>query len=262
MAAQLLQMSKNKGVAMAHVAPWLQNSNVEVDDKTFPIFAGRQAQIVHAFKTLSVMGLKELGIVHSTAQDFKIYQPELEQIASDLKLKLQTFQAGGELRKLGQKLTPATPGVLLFIGGTPELSEFTQGLEKQARQRYIVCLADVNLQVLLQLGAARGTPVIKTQPVPLVTAAAAMVRNYRETMARLFDEPNTSLSLAGFIAARYTYEVLAGVTGPLTRQSALAAFQKRAPMDLGGFRVDYDGRGRSGSYVTQSMMSAAGRMIG
>ncbi|UUZ73790.1 hypothetical protein LP415_12600 [Polaromonas sp. P1(28)-8] len=148
------------------------------------------------------------------------------------------------------------------MGGSPELAAFTQGLEKQARQRYVVALADVNLQTMLQMGAARSTPVIATQPVPLVNASLPVVRSYRETLARLFDEPPAPLSLAGFIAARYTYEVLNDMDGPLTRQSALAAFQRRSSLDIGGFRVSFNPQRRSGSYVTQSMMTIDGRLIG
>ena len=112
------------------------------------------------------------------------------------------------------------------------------------------------------MGAARATPVIATQPVPLVNANLGIVRRYRETLARLFDEPPTPVSLAGFIAARYTYEVLSGVDGVVTRHNALAAFQKRSVLDMGGFRVSFNADRRSNHYVTQSMMSADGRLIG
>lgn len=261
-ASQIVALSRQDGFNMAHAAPWLQNSSLEVDDKTFPIFAARQEQIAYALKTLSVMGMKELGAVYGSARDHTAYHVEVERIAKDMQLKLQSFNGGGKLRLLGQQLTPDTPAVLLFVGGTPELAEFTQGLQKQARQRYIVALADVNLQTMLQMGAARSTPVIATQPVPLVNASLPIVRSYRETLARLFDEPPTPLSLAGFIAARYAYEVLNDVEGPLTRQSALAAFQRRANLDVGGFRISFNPQRRSSTYVTQSMMTMDGRLIG
>lgn len=261
-ASQIATPSRQGGLDIAHAAPWLQNSSLEIDDKTFPIFAARQEQIAYALKTLSVMGLKELGAIYATAKDHAAYRVEVERIAAGMQLKLQSFQGDGDLRLLGQKLTPGTPAVLLFVGGTPELAAFTQGLEKQARQRYVVALADVNLQTMLQMGAARSTPVIATQPVPLVNASLPVVRSYRETLARLFDEPPAPLSLAGFIAARYTYEVLNDMDGPLTRQSALAAFQRRSSLDIGGFRVSFNPQRRSGSYVTQSMMTIDGRLIG
>jgi ABC-type branched-subunit amino acid transport system substrate-binding protein len=261
-AGQLVELSHKGGLPMAHVAPWLQNSSLEIDDKTFPIFAARQEQMAYALKSLSTMGLKELGAVYATGRDYSAYRADVERIAAALQLKLQSFQAADDLRALGQKLTPRTPAVLLFVGGTPELAEFTQGLEKQARQRYIVALADVNLQTMLQMGAARNTPVIATQPVPLVNASLPIVRTYRETLARLFDEPPAPLSLAGFIAARYTYEVLSEVDGPLNRQSVLGAFQRRSKLDVGGFTVSFNPQRRSSTYVTQSMMTVDGRLIG
>ena len=262
LATQLVVEARQAGFNIAHAAPWLQNSSLELDDNTFPIFAARQEQISHALKTLSVMGLSELGVIYGTVRDQSLYSSEVERIASSMQLKLQAFQAGGELRLLGQKMTSRTPAVLLFLGGTPELAEFTQGLEKQSRQRYIVALADVNLQTMLQMGAARNTPVIATQPVPMVNASLPIVRSYRETLARLFDEPPTPLSLAGFIAARYTYEVLHDVEGPLTRQSALAAFQRRSTLDVGGYRISFNPQRRSSTYVTQTMMTLDGRLIG
>jgi Periplasmic binding protein len=261
-ASQIVALSRQGSLNIAHAAPWLQNSSLEIDDKTFPIFAARQEQIAFALKTLSVMGLKDLGVVYGTAQDFSAYHVELERIASAMQLKLQSYHGSGDARALGQKLTPGTPAVLIFIGGTPELAGFTQGLEKQARQRYIVALADVDLHALMQMGAGRQTPVIATQPVPLANAPMPIVRSYRETLARLFDEPPTPLSLAGFISARYTWEVLNAAVGPLTRQSALTAFQQRASLDLGGFRVSYNAQRRSSGYVTQSMMTVDGRLIG
>jgi len=261
-AGQLVDLSHKGGLPMAHVAPWLQNSSVEIDDKTFPIFAARQEQMAYALKSLSTMGLKELGAIYATAQDYSAYHADVERIAAALQLKLLPFKGAGDLRALGQKLTPRTPAVLLFVGGTPELAEFTQGLEKQSRQRYIVALADVNLTTMLQMGAARNTPVIATQPVPLVNASLPIVRSYRETLARLFDEPPAALSLAGFIAARYTYEVLNEVDGPLNRQNVLAAFQRRGAMNMGGFSVSFNPQRRSSTYVTQSMMTVDGRLIG
>lgn len=125
-----------------------------------------------------------------------------------------------------------------------------------------MALADVNLQTMQQMGAARNTPVIATQPVPMVNASLPVVRAYRETLARLFDEPPTSLSLAGYIAARYTHDVLADIDGVLTRQNVLAAFQRRNNLDVGGFRVQFNPQRRSSTYVTQSMLTVDGRLIG
>jgi hypothetical protein len=56
--------------------------------------------------------------------------------------------------------------------------------------------------------------------------------------------------------------MLRGVDGPLTRQNVLIALGKRSAIDLGGFHIALEGKGRGGTYVTQSMVSADGRIVG
>lgn len=263
LAGQLNALMRADGHGLAHVAPWLQNSTVDVDDRTFPIFAARQEQIGHALKSLTVIGVNEVGAVFASKREHDLYREDVARTAAEFKLKLATYRGNGtDLTALGQRMGPSSPALLLFVGGTPELVQFTQGLDKQARQRYVIALADVNLQTVQQMGGSKSTPIIATQAVPMVTAGLPVVRRYREVMAKLFDEPPVALSLAGFIAARYTYEVLAGMDGAPTRASVLAAFQRRAEVDVGGYRVSFNGQRRSATFVTQSMLTADGRVVG
>ena len=261
-ATQLAALLRQDGTAIAHAAPWLQNAEVGIDERTFPIFAARREQIAHALRSLSVSGMQEVGAVFASAREAADYRHDVAEAAQAMKLKLTSWTAAGDLARLGQRLGPSTPAVLLFVGGTPELVQFTQGLDRQARQRYVIALADVNLQTVLQMGGGRTTPVIATQPVPMVNAPLPVVRRYREVLARLFDEPPVALSLAGFIAAHYTAEVLQDVDGVPTRASVLAAFQRRRDVDVGGFLVRFDAQRRSAGYVTQSMLAADGRVVG
>jgi ABC-type branched-subunit amino acid transport system substrate-binding protein len=262
-ATQLCALLRQENAGIAHAAPWLQNSGEDVDDHTFPIFAARQEQIGHALKSLSVSGMQEVGAVFASARDAALYRGDVARAAEALRLKVASWTAsGGDLTALGQRLGPATPAVLLFVGGTPELVQFTQGLDRQARQRYVIALADVNLQTVAQMGGGRSTPVIATQAVPMVSGSLPVVRRYREVLARLFDEPPVALSLAGFIAAHYTFQVLQDVDATPTRAEVLQAFQRRRELDVGGFRVTFDAKRRSATFVTQSMLTADGRVVG
>lgn len=247
---------------LAHLAPWLQNSSVTLGNRTFPIFAGRQEQLAHALKSLALVGVREVGVVFASGREQELHREDVARVAAAMKLALAPYRGNGDLVQLGQRLGPQSPAVLLFIGGTPELVQFTQGLERQNRQRFVIALADINLQAVQQMGGARSTPVIATQPVPMVTAPLPVVRRYREVMSRLFDEPPVALSLAGFVAARATFAVLQEVDGPPTRAAVLAACQRQQPVDLGGLRVAFDPQRRQSSYVTQTMLTAAGRMVG
>jgi ABC-type branched-subunit amino acid transport system substrate-binding protein len=247
---------------LAHVAPWLQNASSELDDTTFAIFADRQAQISHIVKSLSVVGTKHLGVIYASPQEYALYRADVERSALSMSMKVSSLRPAQDLKSAGQKLATSAPTVQLFIGGTPELAQFTAGLEQQTRQHYVLALADVNLQTMHEMGAAHQTPVIAAQTVPMVNSGLAVVRAYRAAMSKFFDEPPTPLSLAGYIAARYSFEVLNKVGSSLSRQTALAAFQKRESVDVGGFRVSYNAAGRGSQFVTQSMLSKAGQTVG
>lgn len=261
-ASQLVALLRQESLDIAHVAPWLQNSELDGDKFTFPIFASRQGQIAQALKSLAVMSVPDLGAVYASEQEYSLYHQEVEQACTALKIKLRAFRSTGDLALVGKNLISDSPRILLFVGGTPELVQFTQGIDKQAQQRYIIALADVNLQTLMQMKAARHLPVMATQVVPMVNSPLPVVKAYREALARLFDEPPTPQSLAGYIAARYTADILSTVEGLPTRQNTLAAFQQRTAVDVSGFRVSYNAQGRSGAFVTQSMISSDGRLVG
>ncbi len=262
LANQLNTLLRADKAGLAHVAPWQQNASIELDANTFSIFSSRDEQIGHALKSLSSLGLTNLGVVFASAVERAQNIGDVTSIAQKLGLTLHEQAVSRNLQEAGQKVSASTAAVILFVGGTPELVQFTQGLEKQARQRYVVALADVNLLTLQQMGAAKSIPIIATQTVPMVNAALPIVRNYRQVMAKLFDEPPTPHSLAGFIAARYTYEIIRSIEGPATRASVLLAFSRRQEHDLGGYRIAYAAQKRSSVYVTQSMLSADGRLIG
>ncbi len=261
-ASQLVGILGRELPELPHVAPWLQNVEALASPSTFTIFASRQEQISHAIKSLSVMGIAQVGAVYGSAAEHTAYRADLEQIANALKLSIVSYTTPGDLRDLAQALLADSPRVLLFVGGTPELVRFSQGVEKQAAQRYIIAKSDVNLQSIQQMGMSRFTPMIATQVVPMVNSSLPIVRAYRATLGRLFDEPPTPLSLAGYVAARYTHEVLQGVDGTVNRASALQAFARRSAVELGGFRIAPDARGRGTAYVTQSMISVDGRLVG
>ena len=56
--------------------------------------------------------------------------------------------------------------------------------------------------------------------------------------------------------------MLAEVDGALTRHSVLAAFQRRASQDIGGYQVVFNPQRRGSRFVTQSMLTPDGRVVG
>jgi ABC-type branched-subunit amino acid transport system substrate-binding protein len=247
---------------IAHIAPWLQQPHAIATENTIAVFASRQAQISHAVKSLSATGVTELGAVYANAAEFASYRNDMEQVATALGVTLKSYGPTSDLQQLGKSLPSQSPRILVFLGGTPEVVQFAQGIEQQAMQRYIVAMSDVNVQTLSLMRVSRFTPVIATQVVPMVNSNTPLVRNFRDAMARYLDEPPTPQSLAGYISARYTYEALLGVDGIPTRSNVLASLQRRGNSDLGGFQIALDSKHIAGTFVTQSMISSDGRIVG
>lgn len=253
---------------LAFVAPWLHDTAgaataAGAGDTVFDVFAGHEAQITHAIKNLASMGVQTVGVAYASAAVRRQSEAMVAHAAQSMALKVQAISPPGGAAKAGAGAR-VDQTIILFIGGTPELFSFLDQLAlPQGRQCYVVALADVNLQVLAQMGpTAAKASVIVTQAVPLVNASLPVVRSYREALARFYDDPPSPLGLAGYIAARYTAEVMGGITGPVTRASMLAALQKRASVNIGGYAIGYQGRQRTNAYVTQSMLTNAGRIIG
>lgn len=260
-AAQLAAILRREMPELAHVAPWLHNPGDGMDN-TFSIFATRREQIAYAVKSLSVMGVQEVGVVYGSPLELASYREDMERTAAELKLRVRTYAPSASLDQLAGTLNAQSPRILIFLGGTPELAQFAQGIEKQAAQRYIIAMSDVNVVALQQLGISRFSPVIATQGVPAVNSNVPLVRNFREVLARLYDEPPTAQSLAGFVSARYCAEMLQLVEGGITRASVLQTLAKRLPVELAGLRLNPDTRKRTGVLVTQSMLGADGKIVG
>lgn len=249
------QISMDAPNPLPLIAPWLHQAVASsTTDTVFDVFADQRTQITHALKSLASMGVTQLGVAYSAGQDTAQAQQAVNQAAQEQSVKVQSVGTGSSL---------AQP-IVLFIGGTPELHAFLGKLKLPAgRQCYVIALADINLQVLAQMG---GLPprisVIATQTVPLVTSSMAIVRSYRETLARLYDEPPSPQGLAGFIAARYTAEVLQQTSGALQRSAVLSSLQQRRSVNVGGWNVSYQDKKRLAAFVTQSMLSPDGRIVG
>lgn len=264
LAMMLTQMSRDDRAEFAHVAPWLQNAAVDAGTDTFPIFSHREQQIRHALQSMATVGVDSISVVYQNLAEQQLNAPDIERIARNLKLKLRSFPIQADLATLASQISVSNVPLILFVGGTPELVQFTRGWNPGTSLRYIIALADVNLQVAQQMLGNRHVPIIGTQAVPMVTAPLAIVRRYRQAMAKYFDEPPTALSFAGYLAARYTAQVLQANGGSLSRSSAYEAFARRQTVDLEGFRIEYE-KGSSklaSAFVTQTMLRADGRVIG
>ena len=247
---------------LAQVAPWLQSALPELASNVFAIFANREQQLQHALKSLSAVGMDRIDVVYQSDTERRFNSADVQRMANSLNLTLREMPVQTDLSAQAQQISRTSVPLVLFVGGTPELVQFTRGWNKGNMMRYIIALADVNLQTAQQMLGNRYVPVIGTQAVPVVTSSMPVVRRYRAALSKYYDEPPTSLSLAGYLSARYTAQVLLTTRGSLNRSNAYDAFSRRQAVDLEGFRIAYDSGRLRNAYVTQSMLSPEGRVLG
>jgi hypothetical protein len=244
--------------AMPHLAPWLLNSSAAASPNTWPAFASREQQIAHTMLTLQGMGMTQVGIVYATDRERGLYEAEFQRLMPTVQMHSKAWTGSGDTRSLGAQMRADAPAVLVFVGGTPELAGFCQGLAKQSRQRFVVGLADVDLATVHQMGTGGTASVIATQVVPGSRSSIAVVRAYRLALSRFFDEAPTPMSLAGYISMRGALAVLPP-SGD-ARAAGLSAIKHAGLQTLDGFPLPKLGVPHSG-FVTQSMLSADGRLV-
>jgi hypothetical protein len=260
-----LQESTRAGLDIAHVAPWLADPQLDRDPRLFALFASREEQIRQVLKNMSVVGIGEVGLVYPSPRHEQALRSGMEAIAARLSIKTRNLvvPAGQDAATYAATLADGTPAYLLFMGGSIELALFTQGLSRRGMQRYVLALSDVDTNTFLQLNPGKAVPVIFTDVVPNpYSSKVPIVRAYRTALQKYFDEAPSPVSLAGYLAGRYAANVLASLGPKPTRAQVLAEFQRRRPVELDGWRLEFTPSGRASTFVTQTLLNSQGRFVG
>jgi hypothetical protein len=257
--AEALDKQPESSSPLVQIAPWLHD--LHPSPHSIRIFATQEMQISHALKTLALVGLKEVGVIFANAQEQRQFDNALKRLSQQHRLLVRPYLANQGFYQLGLQLPQDAPAVLLFMAGTPELAQFSKGAGKSNRHRYAIGMADINSQTLQQMGLGRSVPVVITQVVPLVTAALPLVRDYKQSLSKFFDEPPSPLSLSGYVSAKLTHKLLSAHS--VRNRAQMASLAKgQWQVDLGGHVLEHDGLQPGKAYVTQSMVSSDGKLIG
>jgi ABC-type branched-subunit amino acid transport system substrate-binding protein len=261
-----IQAARSEGVPIAHLAPWMSDSRFDTDRDVVAVFASREAQIRFALKSLESLGIADIGIVYSSPREFSTLHVGVEAAAGQLKLRPVAYvpQGSDDATTLASRLPGSSPVLLLFLGGTIELSLFADGLSARKLQKYIVSLADIDVGTLVQMGSGRAVPLILTQVVPNPQSSTLpSVRDYRASLKAQFDEKPSQISLAGYLAGRYVFPIVARLDRPATRENILLEVERLPSEDIGGFQIGFTATQRRGSsFVTQTILTGDGRQVG
>lgn len=256
---------RDGGAALAHLAPWLPDTRLDGERALLPLFASREQQIRRALKALGGMGLRELQIVYASEAQAAALQASLQQATQGLGLVLQgaTARAGEDMAALGQRLARSTVSARVFLGGPIEMALLTRGLGAAGDRRFLVGLADVDVDTLQQVGIDARVPLVLVQPVPNVQRSPLRVAgDYRAGLQKLFDEPPSAFGLAGFAAARATLALLGRSGTAPTRDSVIGEAARRSDVDVGGLRFAFADRRRGSEFVNLVLLERGGQLVG
>jgi ABC-type branched-subunit amino acid transport system substrate-binding protein len=249
-----------------HVAPWLPDDRHDSAPQVINLFASRDDQVRHSLASLDAMGLRQIGLVYDSEATRSSVQAGLDATLARLSLRPPSWTASPQVgvEGLARQLPGDVPAVLAFAGGTLELARFVKTLAARRLQRYVVSLADADLGLLTQLGATQAMPLVLTQVVPNPRSASVpLVRHYRGLYARLYDDTPSPQGLAGYVAGRYLLRLLERVAAAPGRPLLADEVRRRPPLDVEGYLLNFtNGRPRGSSFVTQTMVTQDGRLIG
>lgn len=253
-----------RGLKLPHLGPWMADGRHDSDPTLALLFASRSMQLRKALGSAYGMGVNDLIVVYSTAEDQRLYDPEVSGMAQSLGLKLRRLTGSSVTQPaaLAARL-PAGGAMILFLATSAEVAQFTQAMARRGDHRFVLALGDVDAPSLMQFTPGRGVPVILTQVVPSpLRSRLSMVETYRNRLGELYDEPPSTISLAGYLAGQYTAALVREAGSPLTREHLLDGVSRRRPVSLGGWAIDFrDGR-RGSQFVNPTLLDSSGRLIG
>lgn len=249
---------------IAHVAPWMPDPRFDADPAVASLFASRDTQLRQALESVRGMGIDDLDVVFTSESQRDFYAASVTASAAAAKLRIE-LRAPGKGQAVASVATALRNrrGAVMFMGDTVDLALVAQAMASAGDRRMIFSLGSVDHPALIQLGGARGGALVLTQVVPNPRSSTlACARVYREALKELFDEEPSPVSFAGYLAGRYT-AVLLGRSGMhATRESVLESVRNRPAADLQGFAVDFSRGPRGSGYVTQTLLTADGRLVG
>ncbi len=265
LAVQAIAATAAAKLRIAHIGPWMADARHDALDEVLSLFPSRAMQLRHAVAAVKGMGIDQAVVVYPGQREQQLYAGQIDANAQALGLRVATVSLNDRETwpQLTARVAKLAPSLLLFVGGTAELAVLSQAMAAQRLRCFVLSLSDVDHATLLQMHPGAGVPLILTQVVPNPgSSATPLVMRYRAALKDLFDEPPSPLSLAGFVAGACALEACRRAGPTLDRASLLAEVQRRTPMDIDGFRLDFNAGRRGSSFVTHTLLRADGSLVG
>lgn len=169
-----------------------------------------------------------------------------------------------DVDKAVMEIAKAAPQAVVMVTLSLPSAAFVRKMHAVGLSPFFVALSPVGADHLIaELGdqQARGIQVAQVVPYPWGTRTE-IVRQYQKALTAFTGKAEYSYyGMEGYINARVAIAALVRCGAKPTQEELVAALRMR-PIDLGGYRVDFEPNSNEGSrYVEISVIGAAGRIL-
>ncbi|AXW60714.1 ABC transporter permease [Ralstonia solanacearum] len=216
------------------------------------------SEIVAAHNRLRQFGMRRIALV--TAAGF---EPQLGARLHNTLAKgdsaetLDLYTLTGDPGDLAARIAPTKPTAVIVAGDTLAYASVGRALAQHGWYGFLVGLSSVNPQVAREiLGSGYSGGMLLAQTVPNPAGGGLKVtREHIARMKQFLDEPPSTATLSGYIAASFLIQAISATGGKASGPELRRALQTR--VDLGGFTLDFTRGNRGSAFVDLNYIQGA-----
>lgn len=269
--AELLKQRVLSEAGIALVAPYTGGAPLREAGNTsiFHIRASYADEAEHMVKQLSTLGYERIGVLY---QDDAFGKSGLDGVKAALaRRKLQPLLAVGYPRNTAEvnpavtAMLKAQPAAIIMVAVNKPAAAFAKAYRAGGGAAQLMNISVVDPAELVRLAgieAVRGLGISQVVPYPY-TPNLPVLKEFQALLKQYGDGAEPSYTaFEEFIGAKVLTEALRRAGPAPTRAKLNAALASLSPYDVGGYRVDFGARKRSGSsFVEVTVIGGDGRLL-
>ncbi|MDO3523686.1 ABC transporter substrate-binding protein [Ralstonia pseudosolanacearum] len=208
------------------------------------------SEIVAAHNRLRQFGMRRIALVTAASFDPQLGARLRSVLASDDSAEtLDLYTLTGDPGDLAARIAPTKPTAVIVAGDTLAYASVGRALAQRGWYGFLVGLSSVNPQVAREIlgnGYSGGMLLAQTVPNP-AGGGLKITREHIARMKQFLDEPPSTATLSGYIAASFLIQAISAAGGKASGPELRRALQTR--VDLGGFTLDFTKGNRGSAFV-------------
>ncbi|MHA6846298.1 ABC transporter substrate-binding protein [Ralstonia syzygii] len=216
------------------------------------------SEIVAAHNRLRQFGMRRIALVTAAGFDPQLGARLHNTLAKgDGAETLDLYTLTGDPGDLAARIAPTQPTAVIVAGDTLAYASVGRALAQHGWYGFLVGLSSVNPQVAREiLGSGYSGGMLLAQTVPNPAGGGLKVtREHIARMKQFLDEPPSTATLSGYIAASFLIQAMSATGGKASGPELRRALQTR--VDLGGFTLDFTRGNRGSAFVDLNYIQGA-----